>query len=224
MALTKFNFNSFDLTTSAGSGLGFNSSANALSAIGAGAMTHIKTLTASGDSTLSFVDGSSSVVLDNTYPVYLFKFINVHPSADQSAFQFNASVDSGSNYNSQVNSTFFYLYHRGSDAHNFFGYDTGRDLANNTHYQSITFNANVDNYSSGNGFIYLFNPSSTTFATHFLTVSNEDSQTSGEQGLSQQVFTGGYFNTTSAVDAIQFKYSSGNIDAGTIKLYGIKDS
>ena len=224
MALTKFNFNSFDLTTAASKGLAFNSSANGFETSSAGAMTLIKTLTASTSSTLSFVDGSSSVVLDNTYPVYLFKFINLHPSADQSDFSFNASVDSGSNYNVAKTSTFFYLYHRGSDAANSFQYDTNRDLAQSTSDKKITFNANVDSYSSGNGLLYLFNPSSTTFVKHFLAVTNEDSQTSGEQGLSQQCYTAGYLNTTSAVDAIKFNYSSGNIDAGTIKLYGIKDS
>jgi hypothetical protein len=37
-------------------------------------------------------------------------------------------------------------------------------------------------------------------------------------------FVGGYFNVTAAIDAIQFSMHSGNIDSGTIKLYGIKDS
>jgi hypothetical protein len=37
-------------------------------------------------------------------------------------------------------------------------------------------------------------------------------------------YIGGYFNTTSAIDEIQFKFDSGDIDAGTVKLYGIKDS
>jgi hypothetical protein len=83
MALTKFNYNSFDVTSAASTALGFNASANGFATISPGSMTLIKTLTASSSSsTLSFVDGSSSVVLDNTYPVYLFKFINIHPASN----------------------------------------------------------------------------------------------------------------------------------------------
>ena len=81
MALTKFNYNSFDVTSAASKGLAFNSSANGFETATEGSMILIKTLTASTSSTLSFVDGSSSVVLDNTYPVYLFKFINCHHSS-----------------------------------------------------------------------------------------------------------------------------------------------
>ncbi len=63
MALTKYNFNSFDVTPAASKGLAFNSDADGFETSTSGSMTLIKTLTASGDSTLSFVDGSSDVVL-----------------------------------------------------------------------------------------------------------------------------------------------------------------
>ena len=96
MALTKFNFNSFDLTTAASKGLAFNSSANGFETATEGSVVLIKTLTASTSSTLSFVHGSSNVVLDSTYPVYLFKFINIHPGTDDANFQVDFSVDGGS--------------------------------------------------------------------------------------------------------------------------------
>ena len=35
-------------------------------------------------------------------------------------------------------------------------------------------------------------------------------------------YAAGYFNTTTALTRVQFKMSSGNIDAGDICLYGIK--
>ena len=73
-------------------------------------LTLIKTLTASSSGTLSFVDGTSSVVLDNTYKEYLFTFKDIHPGT-QSKFSFNGSIDSGSNYNVAKTSTFFYAYH-----------------------------------------------------------------------------------------------------------------
>jgi hypothetical protein len=37
-----------------------------------------------------------------------------------------------------------------------------------------------------------------------------------------QKFIAGYGNTTSAIDAIKFQMSSGNIDAGQILLFGVK--
>jgi hypothetical protein len=78
MALTKFNYNSFDVTSAASTALGFNSSANGFATI-AGSMTLIKTLTASSE--FYFINlymEVLDVVLDNTYPVYLFKLINIH--------------------------------------------------------------------------------------------------------------------------------------------------
>ena len=107
MALTKFNYNSFDVTSAASTALGFNANANGFATINPGSMTLIKTLTASSDSSLSFVDGSSSVVLDNTYPVYLFKFINLHPSADGAELMFQANAVGGSGFNETVTTTFF---------------------------------------------------------------------------------------------------------------------
>ena len=219
MALTKFNFNSFDLTTAASTGLGFNSSANGFSTIDSTSIVLIKTLTASSSATLSFVDGSSDVVLDNTYPVYMFKFINCHPSAS-SYLTFQASTDSGSNYNTTCTSTIFSAYHDEADSATALGYSTSRDAAQSTSFIPLQIDAtHNDNDSSWSGTLHLFNPSDTTFVKHFLYRDNHYGN-----AYSFSVFTAGYFNTTSAVDAVQFKMSSGNIDAGTIKLYGIKDS
>ncbi len=138
MALTKFNFNSFDVTSAASKGLGFNASANGFSTIDPGAMTLIKTLTASSSATLSFVDGSSDVVFDNTYPVYLFKFINIHPATNGEALTFNLSADTGSNYNVTKTTTFFYANHTESGGGGSLAYSTGNDLAQGTGFQKLT--------------------------------------------------------------------------------------
>ena len=219
MALTKFNFNSFDVTSAASKGLGFNASANGFSTIDPGSMTLIKTLTASSSSTLSFVDGSSSVVLDNTYPVYLFKFINLHNSDDDNQFSFNFSTDGGSNYNVTKTSTHFYSINTESGS-NAFSYYAGGDLAQSTAFQITTLESGADNDECDCGELYLFNPSSTTFVKHFICKMSE----TGAAPRASNNFIAGYGNTTSAVDAVQFKYASQNIDSGTIKLYGIKDS
>ena len=189
-----------------------------------GSLVHLKTLTASSSGTLSFVDGSSGVVFDNTYPIYKFEFINIHAGTDQANFQFNGSTNSGSAYNTTKTSNFYYSYNRGSDGANNFQYDNNHDLAQSTNFQNLGYNSNIDNYSSLVGSLMIFNPSSTTFVKHFISTTNDEAQTSGEQGLSQVCHVTGYMNTTSAVDAIRFQFNSGNMDSGKIKLYGIKDS
>ncbi len=207
MALVKYNNNSISAVTSAAS-------------MPSGAMTHIKTLTASSSATLSFVDGSSDVVLDSTYPIYLFKFINIHPATNTVYFQFNMSIDSGSNYNVTKTTTFFRARHQEDDGGSALEYRTADDLAQSTSDQRLNVRLGNGNDESFSGELTLFNPSSTTFVKHFISKSNEY----GDNDQSDNHFVAGYGNTTSAVDAVRFQMSSGNIDAGKIKLYGIKDS
>jgi len=223
MALTKFNFNSFDVTSAASKGLGFNASANGFSTINPGSMTLIKTLTASSSANLSFVHGSSDVVLDNTYPVYVFKFINIHASTDNAEFGFKMSVDTGSNYNVAKTTTAFRSYHPEDNSSTAFNYVGTFDLAQGTGLQPLSINQGIANDNCAVGTLHLFNPSSTTFVKHFIANTlNNHSENVAPAPVDN--YFAGYGNTTSAVDAIQFAYSSGTIDAGTIKMYGIKDS
>ena len=200
-------------------------SVSEITEIGAGAkdsMVLIKTETASSDSTLSFVDGTSDVVLDSTYPIYLFKFINIHPSAEaRLTFQGNAA--GGSGYNETITSTAFQAYHTedGTSVASV-GYSTDNDQGNGTAFQIISSVGGTQNDASLSGELWLFNPSTTTFVKHFMARTIEMYEDSAPGAI--ELHTAGYFNVTTAVDEIQFKMSSGNIDAGTIKLYGIKDS
>ena len=184
---------------------------------GLGSMTFIKKLTASSSSTLSFVDGSSSVVLDNTYKEYLFTFKNIHPSSDSATFSFNFSADTGSNYNVTKTSSFFEAFHSENDAIAAVQYAASHDLAQGTGFQKITSGLGSDNDQCCDGFLSLFNPSNTTFVKHF--IGTTVSYYAGD--YVQQDSFAGYANTTLAIDAVQFKMSSGNIDAGDICLYGI---
>ena len=184
------------------------------------ALTHIKTLTASSSATLSFVNGSSDVVLDSTYPIYKFVYTNMHPSGDGEGLKFQASTNTGSSYGVSCTNTAFRSQHNEADSTAALDYDTGNDLANGTGFFIIAAGTGNDNDQSNSGELTLFNPSSTTFVKHYLATSNAN-----EDGdASKQYLCAGYFNTTSAIDAVQFKFGSGNIDAGTIKLYGLKDS
>ena len=184
-------------------------------------LTHIKTLTASSSANLSFVNGSSDVVLDNTYPIYLFKIINIHPQNDGGYFYVNFSADTGSNYNVTKTTTSFKARHGEGAADSTFGYQAGSDLAQGTGNQQIAIDGiGNDNDQSCSGELYLFNPSSTTFVKHFIVTTNADI---GNANCVTS-FVAGYCNTTSAIDAVQFVQQSGNLDSGTIKLYGLKDS
>ena len=191
--------------------------AGAMSAGFGGSMTFIKKLTASGSATLSFVGGASGVVLDNTYKEYLFTFKDIHPSVDNRRLTFNMSIDGGTNYNIAKTSTYFYAYNFENDGGAALEYNASGDLAQGTGFQEITTEIGSDNDQCSAGTLHLFNPSSTTFVKHFIAITN-DAQSENRDYTN---YTGGYGNTTSAVNAIQFKMNGGNIDAGDICLYGI---
>ena len=186
--------------------------------VSGGSMVFIKKLTASSSATLSFVDGSSDVVLDNTYKEYLFTFKDIHPSVDGAKFSFQGNAAGGSGYNETITSSSFRTYHNEADNDTTLSYTTDGDQAQGTAFQiSSEVIIGNDNDQCGAGFLKLFNPSSTTFVKHFIgTFQVYDSDNYSATG-----FFAGYFNTTSAIDEIQFKMHSGNIDAGDICLYGI---
>jgi hypothetical protein len=183
---------------------------------GAGKMTLIKTLTASNSATLSFVDGASDVVLDSTYDKYVFKFINIHPITDTAKLQVNFR-DGDSDYDATKTTSVFNAQHNEGDGSTELGYQDGNDLAQSTNFQDLTRNTGNGNDESTSGALHLFDPSSTTFVKHFTAETN--SYFGNDQ--TENLFIGGYCNVTAAIDGVQFKMSSGNIDSGVIKLYGI---
>lgn len=175
----------------------------------------LSTQTASASATISFTTG-----LDSTFDEYIFKFINIHPASNNVQFQFNMSTDSGSNYNVTKTTTFFRALHSESDAFTSLNYETGMDLAQSTGFQNLTQSSSSDADHSNNGSLTLFNPASTVFVKHFI------SELSDVQfdDMAFRLFVAGYGNTSNAINAAQFKFSSGNIDDGIIKLYGVKKS
>ena len=175
-------------------------------------ITLISSQTASSSASLSFTSG-----IDSTYRTYMFKFINIHGSSDGYQLAFQGSTDGGSNYNTTITSTFFNSAHDEADTQTGFDYAGGFDLAQGTSFQPITHFIGTDNDQSSSGTLHLFSPSSTTYVKHFIASTSDyyynDYNTNN--------FVAGYFNTTSAINAVQFKMLSGNIDAGTIHMYGI---
>jgi hypothetical protein len=177
---------------------------------GGGTLVLLSTQTASASASISFTTG-----IDSTYDEYIFKFINMHP-ASGGIFTFNMSTDGGSTYAVTKTSTFFYSRQNESGSPAEISYEAGYDLAQSTSYQNLTdvFGGNSDDSCSG--YLHLFAPSSDTYVKHFLATVNNT--------YSIQNFIAGYGNTTSAINAVDFKFSSGNTDDGIIKMYGVAKS
>ena len=184
---------------------------------GLGSMTFIKKLTASSSSTLSFVDGASSVVLDNTYKEYLFTFNNIHPQTDDTDLTFQVDTGTNTNYNQTITSTAFQVFHGEDGSSGSLGYKDNRDQAQGTAFQPLCQDIGNGNDESMSGYLHLFSPSSSTFVKHFIGLGTN--VYSGNASI--QIYSAGYINTTTALTRVQFKMDSGNIDAGDICLYGI---
>ena len=181
-------------------------------------MVHIKTVTASSSADVTFVHGTSSVVLDSTYPIYLFKLINPHPATTGKLNVFFR--DGGTNYDATCTGNNLSAYHS-EDGTATSLYAEGDSDATQSATVPVIRNLGNDNDGSCAAIMYLFNPSSTTFTKQYLINTNY------VYGSSYGCFSdrkGGYINTATAIDGVQFKMASGNIDSGTFKLYGIKDS
>jgi hypothetical protein len=182
---------------------------------GGATLVLLSTQTASASANISFTTG-----IDSTYDEYIFKFINIHPATNAVGFDFNGSTDGGSNYNVTKTTTFFEAQHNEADSIAELQYRDDLDLGQSTSYQRLGHVLGNDNDQSGSGYLHLFNPSSTTYVKHFIEVF----QNYHADDYSYNNYVGGYFNTTSAINAVNFKMSSGNIDDGIIKMYGVVKS
>jgi hypothetical protein len=165
--------------------------------------------------TISFTSG-----IDSTYDEYIFKFINIHPATDAVEFLFNLSTDGGSSYNVTKTTTYFRSRHFEDGSGGSLSYLTSYDLAQSTSSQKLALALGSDNDQSCVGTLTLYAPSSTTFVKHFIARIQE----STDDNQSRDQYVAGYGNTTSAINAVQFTMSSGNIDDGIIKMYGLVKS
>ena len=217
MALSRLNYNSLNVTPAASKGIGFDAGADDLAAtFSGGDITFINKLTASASATLSFVDGTSDVVLDNTYKEYLFTFKSIHGATDDMALTVGFR-DGGSAYDATKTTTSFRPYQAEGSTASALGYGASEDLAQSTGFQMLGNDAGNDSDQATSGYMHLFDPSSTTFVKHFIARTN----VSSASDLSMNTFTAGYCNVTAAIDGVQFAMRTGNMDSGDICLYGI---
>ena len=183
------------------------------SGVSAQSMILLATETASSSATISFTSS-----IDSTYKEYIIKFYDVHPATDNVTFQVNFR-DGGSSYDATKTSSAFYA-HQGESEDTGFGYGGSQDLAQATGVQPLLGSLGNGNDECASGELILYDPSSTTYVKHYMV----KTQYYHQGNYSQIYYVAGYCNVTAAIDGVQFSMSSGNIDAGIFKLYGIKDS
>ena len=182
------------------------------SGISGGALNLISTQTASGSATIDFTSG-----IDSSYDSYVFKFISIHGASNDGYFLFQADTGTNTNYNQTITSTNFKATHDEADTETSLSYRTADDLAQSTSFQRLSSPIGTENDECMSGMLQVFNPSSTIFVKHFIARTS----TLDMSDFNQHVFVAGYFNTTTALTRFRFKSSTGNIESGTIKMYGV---
>ena len=210
MALVKYNNNSISAVT-------------ALDSLPSGDLVLLATNTiTSGVASSSFTSN-----IDSTYKTYIFKLINIHAATASTLFQVNFR-DGGSAFDATKTTTLFNAYHYENGASGQgLQYQTSRDLAQSTSYQDLVSYSLFDNDddSALSGYLHLFSPSDTTFVKHFIAETSYVGNNSGGGGqFADRSLVAGYCNVTAAIDGVDFKFSSGNIDSGVIKMYGLRES
>ena len=182
------------------------------SGVSGSSLVLISEQTASSSATISFTSG-----IDSTYKEYIFKYIDIHPSGDGTKFQFQVDTGTNTNYNQTITSTSFYAYHAEDDSGTSLTYDGTYDQAQGTGFQDLIFYQGNGNDESCVGILQLFDPSNSTFVKHF--ISRGVRYSANDQASDE--YAAGYVNTTTALTRVRFKFNSGTIDAGTIKMYGV---
>ena len=182
------------------------------SGVSGSSLVLISEQTASSSATIDFTSE-----IDSTYKEYIFKFINIHPATDGTDLSFQVETGTNTDYNQTITSTYFRARHGEDGSADQLTYATGNDLAQSTSFQIIAGDLGNDNDQSYSGTLHLFDPSNTTFVKHFMANGNE----SRNDDRTANNFVAGYINDTTAITRVRFKMASGNIDAGTIKMYGV---
>jgi hypothetical protein len=181
----------------------------------------LATATTAGAASIEFTS-----LIDSTYKQYVFGFYKVAPITNSQEFQMITSTDGGSTYGVTTTSTYFEAYQFYTWAYGTsLAYVASSDLAQSTSPQKLTANMATSTQTAGGnntpganlaGELILYNPSSTTYVKHWTSKQSWNYYIAGEYNT----FTSGYINTTSAINAIKFYITSGNIE-GTIKMWGV---
>ena len=186
------------------------------SGVSGSSLVLLSTQTASSSATIDFTSD-----IDSTYKEYVFKFTDIHPATNRAIFQFQTDTGTNTSYNTTATTTFFQAYHKENDGGAALGYNDSHDDAQSTSFLNLTVQNSNNNDSCASGTLHIFDPSNSTFVKHFISRFNIMYEETGGDEYSYECYKSGYFNTTTALTRFRFKYSTGNIDAGTIKMYGV---
>jgi Collagen triple helix repeat (20 copies) len=172
---------------------------------GSGALILLEQYTAANSATLDF-----TTCITSTYDDYLVEMLNVLPVTDSVGLQMVASTDGGSTWLGGTNYAFLMNRTGGSQT-------SGAASSIPVDGYASALAGNTAAYGGVSGSIKLFNPLSAT-AYKYMTVNDAYRAYDG----TFEMITGiaGIWTTT-AVNALRFKFSSGNIASGTIRVYGI---
>ena len=176
----------------------------------------ISSQTDTNSSGIAFTSG-----IDSTYDKYMFVFPYIHCDTNTHLFQFQVNASGQTGYNETITSTFFDADHREDGAGGSVQYNTGKDQAQGTAYQTITSENDSTAASISSGILYLYSPSNTTYVTHFHSrIATRTLLGGNSNQLIYDCHCAGYINTTAAITEINFKSEAGTFDA-KIKMYGI---
>ena len=187
---------------------------NVNSSLAGGGFTLLSTSTVT--STTQYVEITTNI--DSTYDEYMFVMTDLATVSNNMHWGFQCSVDGGSNYNVEITSIFFNAQHDEANTYGALTYEGTKDQANGTSYQPLILAVGNDADQSGAGILHLFNPSNTTYVKNFFSRGStyEASDYSGDD------FCAGYFNTTSAINAVRFGFeTSTSIANCVIQMYGV---
>lgn len=172
----------------------------------------ISSATASSSATLDFTSGITSA-----YSMIIFVLTDIVPATNAANLQMRFSINGGSSYITSGNYGYASLGVAGGSA------STVYVQANGASFIQLTGNINTGTPGSCfSGVVDLINPaSSTTFKSVNIKTSNSNG---GGDQVTSLMGSGLYDGVTTAVNAIRFLASSGNITSGTIYMYGVKNT
>lgn len=200
-------------TASAVNNTSVNNVSDFASVPGGGSLKLLQTQTASASATIDFTSN-----IDDTYNSYVFRFYNIHLATDGAEFEFQADTGTNTNYNQTITSTYFLSEHTEASGGGSISYQTARDLAQSTNFQHLGVDLGTDNDQGCSGYMQIYSPASSTFTKHFICTLQQAHQ----NDLTLIGYISGYFNTTTPLTRFRFRASSGNVDSGTINLYGVE--
>ena len=180
------------------------------SATGFGNVGLLGTQTASNSAALEFTSISAS------YKVLKFAWAFMNPEPDAVNFEFQYSIDNGSTWGVNIDSGAIRGYMTTPSGSGTMSYQSASTLWISTNYQHLVINVGNASGEGCWGDMIIYNNGASGVLKQFV------ARGGGiySDAAPVLVMPNGTLDTTSAIDAFRFKFSSGNIVTGRMKLWG----